>query len=86
VTVTVGSLEDGFYVADDGPGIPEADREKVFESGYSTDGDGTGLGLAIVRRIAQAHGWDVTLTTSESGGARFEFHGVERPDSPVDPA
>jgi len=85
VTVTVGSLEDGFYVADDGPGIPEADREKVFESGYSTDGDGTGLGLAIVRRIAQAHGWDVTLTTSESGGARFEFHGVERPDSPVDP-
>jgi PAS domain S-box-containing protein len=84
VAVTVGSLEDGFYVADDGPGIPDGDRRRVFESGYST-ADGTGLGLAIVRRIAEAHGWDVTLTTSESGGARFEFHGVERVDSPVDP-
>jgi len=77
VTVEVGSLEDGFYVADDGPGIPESDREQVFESGYSTVQDNTGFGLAIVSEIVDAHGWDVTVTESASGGARFEITGVE---------
>jgi len=77
-TVTVGPLDDGFYVEDDGPGIPAEDRERVFESGYSTAEDGTGFGLAIVRRIAEAHSWSVTLAESEAGGARFEFTGVER--------
>lgn len=42
----------GFAVVDDGPRIPAADREKVFDSGYSTAADGTGLGLAIVRQVA----------------------------------
>ncbi len=79
VTVTVGDLEDGFYVADDGPGIPEERRDEVFESGYTTSDTGTGFGLAIVERIAEAHGWEVTVTESDSGGARFEFQGVERP-------
>jgi PAS domain S-box-containing protein len=75
VTVHVGSLPDGsgFYVADDGPGIPEGEREQVFESGYSTVENGTGFGLAIVRTIAEAHGWSVDLLESEAGGARFEF-------------
>jgi signal transduction histidine kinase len=79
VTVTVGDLADGsgFYVADDGPGIPESERERAFESGYTTADDGTGLGLAIVREIAQAHGWTVSLTESEAGGMRIEFRGVE---------
>ncbi|WP_256403699.1 PAS domain S-box protein [Halorubrum salinum] len=77
--VVVGDLPDGFYVEDDGPGIPEDRRDAVFESGYSTSGAGTGFGLAIVQSIAEAHGWEVTLTTSASGGARFEFTGVERP-------
>jgi signal transduction histidine kinase len=74
VTVTVSELGDGegFYVADDGPGIPEADRESVFEYGFS-GGEGTGLGLAIVRNVAEGHGWTVTATESEDGGARFEF-------------
>jgi signal transduction histidine kinase len=78
VTVTVGDLADGsgFYVADDGPGIPESERERAFESGYTTADDGTGLGLAIVREIAQAHGWTVSLTESEAGGMRIEFRGV----------
>ncbi|WP_336134400.1 PAS domain S-box protein [Natronomonas amylolytica] len=71
-TVTVGGLADGFYVEDDGVGIPESERETVLESGYSGDG-GTGFGLAIVDTIAEAHDWDVTVTESESGGARFEF-------------
>jgi len=79
VQVWVGLLEDddGFYVADDGPGIPDADRENVFEHGYTTAEEGTGLGLSIVRRIAEAHGWDVRVTESADGGARFEITDVE---------
>ncbi|PSQ20187.1 hypothetical protein BRD04_08970 [Halobacteriales archaeon QS_9_67_17] len=77
VTVRVGSLDDGFYVADDGVGISSADHEEVFESGYSTDADGTGLGLAIVRRIADDHGWRVEMTDSRHGGARIEFSSVK---------
>lgn len=77
VTVSIGMLSDGFYIADDGPGIPEADREKVLERGYSTSDDGTGYGLSIVKEIASAHGWDVAVTESRDGGARFEFTGVE---------
>ncbi|MBB6645412.1 ATP-binding response regulator [Halobellus ruber] len=79
VKIEIGSLDDraGFYVADDGPGIPPDARESVFEPGYTTAEAGNGFGLAIVSRIAAAHGWDVTLTDSEDGGARFEFAGVE---------
>ena len=79
VTITVGALDggDGFYVADDGEGIPEAEREKVFETGFTTTGDGTGFGLNIVAEIAEAHGWAVEAVESETGGARFEFTGVE---------
>lgn len=77
VTVTVGALDDGFYVEDDGPGIPETSRDEVFETGYSTSESGTGFGLSIVKQVAQAHGWDVRLTDGSEGGARFEITGVE---------
>jgi PAS domain S-box-containing protein len=78
VTVRVGRAdEQTVYCADDGPGIPEAEREPVFDPGYSSEPDGTGFGLAIVQRLAEAHGWEVTVTESEAGGARFEFRGVE---------
>lgn len=79
VTVTVGALSDrpGFYVADDGPGIPAADRDAVFEAGYTTSDTGTGFGLAIVAETVAAHGWEIGVTESESGGARFEIWGVE---------
>ncbi|PSP28039.1 hybrid sensor histidine kinase/response regulator [Halobacteriales archaeon QH_2_65_14] len=76
VTVTVGILADGFYVADDGPGIPESERETVFDAGYSTT-SGTGFGLVIVETIATAHGWDVRVTESDDGGMRVELTGVE---------
>lgn len=77
VTVTIGELSDGFYVEDDGEGIPESEREAVFRSGYSTTEGGTGFGLSIVRRVAEAHGWDIRAIESSTGGARFEITGVE---------
>jgi signal transduction histidine kinase/PAS domain-containing protein len=73
---------DGFYVADDGPGIPESDRERVFEYGFSGTVDGTGFGLSIVEKYVDAHGWDVRVTESATGGARFEITGVEFVDDP----
>jgi len=81
VTITVDRLDDttagrsGFYVADDGPGIPSDVREKIFESGYTTGEDGTGLGLAIVQNAIEAHGWRIEAADSEEG-ARFEVTGV----------
>jgi Signal transduction histidine kinase len=76
ITVTIGTLDDaeGFYVEDDGPGIPPADRDEVFEAGVSGAEMGSGLGLAIVRRVAEAHGWTVSVTDGRDGGARFEFY------------
>ena len=77
VTVRVGPLENGFYVEDDGPGVPEAARERVFEHEYTTREDGMGYGLSIVRSIVDAHGWTLAVTESEDGGARFEITGVD---------
>ncbi|WP_348609095.1 ATP-binding protein [Halobaculum rarum] len=73
LTVTVDAIDGarGFAVSDDGDGIPEAERDRVLEFGYSLNG-GTGLGLGIVSGIVDAHGWSVDLAESESGGARFE--------------
>ncbi|WP_220132634.1 sensor histidine kinase [Halorhabdus salina] len=77
VTITIGAVDGGFYVADDGTGIPAEEREKVFDMGFTTSDDGTGFGLMIVEGIVDAHGWDVRVTESETGGARFEITGVE---------
>ena len=79
-TVTVGATAGGFYVADDGPGIPADQRDRIFEPGVTTTEGGTGFGLAIVASIATAHDWTIRATESESGGARFEVTGVEPPD------
>jgi signal transduction histidine kinase len=75
VTVTVGLLDrrEGFFVADDGPGIDPERRDDVFEHGVSFTDGGTGFGLSIVEEIAGAHGWHVSATESRDGGARFEF-------------
>ncbi|MFD1634913.1 PAS domain S-box protein [Haloplanus ruber] len=73
VRVSPLDFSPGFAVEDDGPGIPEDERDDVFERGFTTAADGTGFGLAIVERIADAHGWSVSVTESRAGGARFEF-------------
>jgi PAS domain S-box-containing protein len=77
LTVRVGRIDDeGFYVADDGPGIPTDECETVFDLGYTDAETGDGVGLAIVDEIATAHGWTVRATESDAGGARFEICGV----------
>ncbi len=63
-------------VADDGPGVPERDRERIFEPFFRSgdarsDGSGSGLGLPIAREVARAHGGDVLLAGGTGRGARF---------------
>ncbi|PSQ39951.1 hybrid sensor histidine kinase/response regulator [Halobacteriales archaeon SW_5_70_135] len=81
VTVRVGDLSDdeGFYVADDGPGVPEDDPTGVLEAGYSTAQRNPGLGLSVVTQVADAHDWEVRVTDSDEG-ARFEVAGVGLPE------
>lgn len=74
VSVTVGKTGDGFYVEDDGPGIPPEERDDVLRLGYSNNPQGNGLGLGIVKEIIEEHGWNVTLTDGREGGARIDVH------------
>jgi two-component system sensor histidine kinase KdpD len=76
-------------VSDRGPGIPEADRERIFEKFHRLHhaGPGTGLGLAICRSIVEAHGGNIDVRDREGGGARFRFTlplAGPRPDPIVD--
>jgi signal transduction histidine kinase len=84
------SFRDGraeLWVADSGPGVPEADRERIFDRFARGAGarrsDGAGLGLAIVRAVAEAHGGAVGVDQSRMGGARFL---ISLPVSPPPPA
>ncbi len=77
VTVTVGDTETGFYVADTGPGIPESKRDEILNAESTASKDGLGIGLRIIQRITDAHGWEIIITESEQGGARFEITDVE---------
>ncbi len=69
-----GADEVVIRIADRGPGIPEADREKVFapfyrlEESRSRETGGTGLGLALARNIFRGHGGDITLEDRKGGG------------------
>ena len=58
-------------IADNGPGIPPAEREKLFLPYYSTKQRGSGLGLAIVRRIVAEHGGSIEVTDNAPRGTRF---------------
>lgn len=72
-TVTIGSCPNGFYVADDGPGLDGTIEQTAFDAGVSTVDHGAGLGLHVVNELCARHGWRVKTTTSEDGGARFEI-------------
>ena len=82
VTLEITSLPEGsvrFTVSDDGPGIPEPERERIFERFHRTDdardrvAGGAGLGLAIVHAIADAHGGRVRALRSPLGGAQLQL-------------
>lgn len=77
VSITVGTLDEGIYVEDNGGGIPPDQRDTVFEVGYTTTSEGTGFGLSITKQIVNAHGWEIQVTEGTTGGARFEITGVE---------
>ncbi len=70
--VRIGATSNGFFVEDDGVGIPADRRDRVVERGFTTTGDGNGLGLAIVDEIAAEHGWHVTIAEGSDGGVRIE--------------
>jgi len=80
LTVQIGCLPDGtgFYVEDDGPGIPPEKRSDVVQAGFTDAEDGTGFGLSIVKQIVEGHDWQLDITESGEGGARFEIATVQR--------
>lgn len=79
IHVELAATQDHYQliVEDDGPGIADADKERIFDSFVRLQSEdvaqasGFGLGLAIVRRIVQWHGGDVSLKDSSLGGAKF---------------
>jgi len=89
VTVRVGCLDGagspearetaaGFYVEDDGPGIPDERKEAALDHGFTTSDAGTGFGLTIVNDVASAHGWNLALADGDDGGLRVELTDIER--------
>jgi signal transduction histidine kinase len=86
-TVTVRVERDGSVaVEDQGPGVPDAKKDKVFERLWRADRqrkDGAGIGLALVRRIAQLHGGEVSVQDRSGGGARFLLQLRPRPPADV---
>jgi PAS domain S-box-containing protein len=80
VTVTIGQLDEiGFYIEDDGEGLPVEKKEQLLEQGYTTSDEGTGLGLTIVETICEAHGWKLHLTEGDNKGFRVEIQNVSLP-------
>lgn len=75
VRIGLGKVSDGAVVIsirDDGPGVPEQDRERVFEPFHTTDPKGTGLGLYVARELADANGAQLLLADS-ANGAEFQL-------------
>jgi len=71
-------------VCDDGPGIPAADRQRIFEPFFSTKDGGRGLGLAAVQGIVQAHKGIISIDESSAGGARLRVFLPADLQSPTD--
>lgn len=85
IAVTAAGRVVAATITDSGPGIPEADREMIFEPLYSTKPDGTGLGLPVARDILQALGGSLTLVWPSAGGAVFRMVLPEKYQGPQDP-
>ncbi len=71
VSIIVAPTDDGFCIADDGPGIDLDERDQIFEMDYSTDAEGTGFGLLIVQQVIDSHGWSIAVEEADTGGAQF---------------
>lgn len=75
--VTIVNKTEGSYVVieiiDQGPGIEAKNLSQIFMPYFSTDPGGTGLGLSLVRKIAVAHGWDITYSPASGGGSAFRL-------------
>ncbi|WP_437883512.1 sensor histidine kinase [Pseudomonas sp. LRF_L74] len=85
--ITLRLLEDAFVVEDSGVGIPEAEREAVFQPfvrGGAARGEGLGLGLSLVDRICKSQGWLVTLDDAQPRGCRFEVRMELREEQAAD--
>ena len=87
IEVTVAPEHDGFSITidDDGPGVPEAMRDSVFDPYVTTKAEGTGLGLAIVKKIVVEHGGTIDAGPSPLGGARFRIR-IPRLQTPASQA
>ncbi|MFB6074900.1 MAG: ATP-binding protein [Haloarculaceae archaeon] len=81
VTVTVSATENGFVVADDGPGIAVEPLERIFDAGVSTVEGNTGFGLFVAKSVADEHNWRLEAADAADGGARFEITGLNKPDA-----
>jgi signal transduction histidine kinase len=82
LTVTVGFVDGneshiGWYIADDGSGLPFEEETAVFDRGTTTASDERGLGLSIVKQVVNAHGWEIRVAQKQDSGARFEIVDVE---------
>jgi nitrogen fixation/metabolism regulation signal transduction histidine kinase len=71
-------------VRDDGPGVPEKMRERVFDPYYTTKSEGTGLGLAIVKKIVLEHGGSIACVPAPEGGAAFRIRLPLKRERPID--
>jgi len=60
-------------VSDNGPGVPQEDRDRVFDPYFTTKTDGTGLGLPIVKKVVLEHDGDIECVVSDMGGACFRI-------------
>lgn len=77
--VDVGTSEDGFFVQDDGSGVPHVDRDYA-EAATMTDAR-SGASIRVARRLAERHGWELSVMPNDRGGSRFEVTGVvQAPD------
>lgn len=75
--IRVGMIAgDGFYVEDNGSGIPSEAREEIFSRGYTTSEEGTGYGLHIVESLVEMHDWTISVREGMDSGARFEIREI----------